>query len=265
MAGRGIIILLVAASAGGAYALGFEVGPVLGYGTPEERNALKAREINLGVTTVDAGNGPIFGARAATTFAPFAADLAVSYMPTEATAGPAYETTRVEESTWRVTAAVKYVSARPPLKAGLELGYSRFDVLSETGREIEGGEWLTWDRCDYGGDVYRAAFVFEPALASWREKLGFRLALGPALSYVARKGITESKHPAREGAAIKRGDVVSEFYYGCGMDAVIAGRYGAALDFRIIHKLGELRNDYPADAGGGFYVTVRPYVNFKWR
>jgi len=262
MLGRGIIIVLVAASACGAYALGFDVGPVLGYGTPAERNALKSYEVNMGATTVDAGTGFIYGARAAATFAPWTAELSASYIPTEATTSGAYETTRVEESSWRVDAAAYDAIPALRMEVGLELGYGRFDILAETGRALEEPEEVVWDRSDYGGDVYRAAVVFEPTLVSRRERLGLRLALGPALSYVSREGMTQAKHPLREGETIKYGDWVVDFYYGCGVDVALTSRYGAALDFRLIHKLGELRAEYPGDPGGGFRVTLEPFVRF---
>ena len=258
MWGRGIVMLCVAAACG-ACALGFEVGPVLGYGTPPERNALRPYDTGL-TTTVDAGRGFIYGGRAAATFAPWTAELAASYMKTEATAAAAYGTTRVEETSWGVTASAGRVFPALRMKAGLECGYGRFDVVAETGRALEEPEELVWTRSEYGGDVYRAAVVFEPTLVSWRERFGVRLALGPALSYIAREGEAVAKHPWVRNERIKYGDVVADFYYGCGVDVALAGRYGAALDFRVNHKLGELRVEYPADAAGGFYVTVAPFA-----
>jgi hypothetical protein len=253
---------LFAASACGAYALAFEVGPVLGYGTPPERNALKSYEVNMGGTTVDAGKGFIYGARAAASFALWTAELAASYTPTEKTLARADETTHVEENAWRVDAAAIYVIPALRMKAGLECGYGHFDVTSETTWAPEEPEGAGWYRCDYGGDVYRAAVVFEPTLVSWRERFGVRLALGPALTYVARNGDTEAKDRRREGETVKYGDVVADFYYGCGVDVALTGRYGAALDFRVNHKLGEPRDEYPGDSGGGFYVTLEPYARF---
>jgi len=259
--GRGIVLLLAFAACG-ADALGFEVGPLLGYGTPEERNALKSYDVNMGPATVDAGKAPIYGVWMAATFAPWTAGLAASYMTTEATAEGTYETTRVEETSWGVTASAGRVFPALRMEAALELGYGRFDVLSETGRGLGEPEEAVWDRCDYGGDVYRAAVVFKPTLFSWRERLGFRLALGPALSYIAREGETEKKHRWYEGETVKYGDAVMDFYYGCGVDVAFASRYGVALDLRVIHKLAEPRDEYPGDAGGGFYVTLAPHVGF---
>jgi len=249
------------ASACGAYALGFEVGPLLGYGTPQERNALRSYEVNLGATTVDAGRGFIYGARAAARLEPWTAELSASYMPTEATAAAAYGTTRVEETSWRVDAAAVYAVPALRMEVALELGYGRFDVLTETGRALEEPEEVVWNRSDYGGDVYRAAVVFKPTLLSWRERLGLRLALGPAFNYVAREGEAEAKHPWAGNERIKYGDVVADFYYGCGVDVALTSRYGAAVDFLGIYKLGELRAEYPGDLGG-FYVTLAPYARF---
>jgi hypothetical protein len=261
MRGRGVLLLLAAAACA-ACGLDFEVGPVLGYGTPPERNALKSYEVNMGGTTVDAGKGFIYGARAAATSAPWTAELSASYMPTEKTLAREYETTRVEESAWRVSAAANYAVPALRMKAGLEFDYGRFDVTSETTWAPEEPAGAGWYRCDYGGDVYRAAFIFEPTLVSWSEGFGVRLALGPALTYIARNGDTEANDPRREGETVKYGDVVADFYYGCGVDVALTGRYGAALDFRVNHKLGELRAEYPADAAGGFYVTLAPFVRF---
>jgi hypothetical protein len=261
MRGRGLAILCMA-SACGAYALGFEVGPLLGYGTPQERNALKSYEVNMGATTVDAGRGPGYSGRAAVRSAPWTAELAASYMKTEAITEGAYETTRVGENAWAVTAAASYALPELKMEARLELGYGRFDVVAETGRALEEPEELVWTRSDYGGDVYRAAVVFEPTLLSWRERLGLRLALGPALSYVAREGEAVAKDPWAGNERIKYGDVVADFCYGCGVDVALTGRYGAALDLRGTYKLGELRAEYPGDAAGGFYVTLAPYARF---
>ncbi len=259
MFARGAITLL-ALSACAAGAADFALMPMAGYGTPPERNAISYRD-NDGVTTVEAGKGPIYGLSCAVDFARYVAAISFRYAPTSAETVHPWEVARVDEDSWRVGGSVGYKFENPPLTARLDLGYGRFGVVCEAFRTAAAAATRVYD---YDGDEYRAALLVGPTFGPVWRRVYWALAFGPALSYVKREG-EETKRDPRLGtttAPIEYADTRVEFVLSGRMAFSLGRRYGIFAVLGLAEKLGEMRKDYPADPKESYYVVAGPSVNF---
>jgi hypothetical protein len=252
----------LAFSACAAGAADFALMPVVGYGTPLERNAIADRD-EQGVATADAGKGLVYGLSGAVGVARYVGTVSFRYSPTSTETAHAREVARVDEDSWRVDGRVAYKFETPPLTASLDISYGRFSVLSEA--FPTSGWTATPTRVyDYGGDVYRAALLAGPRFGPVWGRVYCALIFGPAVSYVKRRG-EETKRDPRFGTTttpIDYGDTRVEFVYGGRTTLSLSRRYGLFAEFRLAEKLGEPRKDYPADPKRSYYITAGPSVNF---